>query len=159
MATKKTQEEILAGFKAVHSDRYDYSQVEYKNAVSKIKIICPKHGLFEQTPNSHLTGSGCYECGILRIRELKVFGMEKVLAEFRKVHGNRYDYSRVQYFNSHKKVDIICQEHGVFKQSPDKHLAGQGCPECGGHLRLRNNDLIDRFVKIHGDKYDYSLIE
>lgn len=56
---------------------------------------------------------------------------EEFIKKAREVHGDRYDYSKVEYVNSTTKVCIICKEHGVFEQSPQKHLLGQGCPNCG----------------------------
>lgn len=50
-----------------------------------------------------------------------------------KVHGGKYDYSLVKYENAHKCVDIICRIHGIFKQNPNNHLNGQGCPSCRYH--------------------------
>ena len=44
-------------------DQYDYSLVRYVNNHTKVKIICPIHGVFEQTPDSHLQGAGCPRCG------------------------------------------------------------------------------------------------
>ncbi len=59
---KQTQEEIISRFKHIHEDRYDYSKVKYKNILTDVCIICPKHGEFWQTPHSHLKGSGCPKC-------------------------------------------------------------------------------------------------
>ena len=92
----------------------------------QLSIICPKHGIFWQKPNSHLNGSGCPKC----------FGFEKLtIDEFikrsRKVHGEKYDYSLVNYVNAHTKVNIICPVHGVFQQIPSSHwYLQQGCPIC-----------------------------
>lgn len=46
----------------VHGNIYDYSLVDYKGAGKKIKIICKKHGIFDQIPSSHLQGHGCKFC-------------------------------------------------------------------------------------------------
>lgn len=46
----------------LHNDKYDYSKVEYINSRTKVKIICPVHGEFEQLPSSHLQGNGCPKC-------------------------------------------------------------------------------------------------
>jgi len=70
----KNTEQFIAGAKAVHGDRYDYSEVEYVHCETKVKIICPKHGPFEQVARSHLKGSGCPTCksskGELRIQSI-----------------------------------------------------------------------------------------
>ena len=46
----------------MHSNKYDYSKVEYVNTQTKVMIICPIHGVFEQIPSSHLKGYGCRKC-------------------------------------------------------------------------------------------------
>lgn len=56
---------------------------------------------------------------------------DSFIAEARAKHGDRYDYSKVNYVNSATKVCIICPEHGEFLQSPSGHLGGNGCPKCG----------------------------
>lgn len=58
---------------------------------------------------------------------------EQFVQEAHLVHGNRYDYSQVDYKGKDAKVVIICTEHGVFLQRPHNHLQGQGCPKCSGH--------------------------
>lgn len=77
------------------------------------------------------------------------------------VHGNKYDYSKVNYVDAHTKVCITCQEHGDFWQQPYSHLNGKGCPVCGkekndNSKRLSQDVVIERMVAVHGDFYDYS---
>lgn len=55
---------------------------------------------------------------------------EVVLSRFLETHGNRYDYSQVEYVHSRTKVVIICRDHGPFRQAPASHWSGQGCPPC-----------------------------
>src|SRR5574344_832185 len=74
----------------------------------------------------------------------------------KKVHGNKYDYSLVDYKNAETKIKIICPIHGIFEQKPKNHLAGYGCPECGGAKKLSTEEFIKRAKEAHGDKYDYS---
>lgn len=57
-----TTEQFIEKAKKIHKDRYDYSLVEYVNSQTKVKIICQKHGIFEQTPNNHLKGCNCPKC-------------------------------------------------------------------------------------------------
>lgn len=117
-------QERIAALKEVHGDWYDYSLVEYKSAKSLIKIVCPLHGVFEQTYDGHLHGKGCSKC---KNRNLS---LEERISTFRNVHGYKYDYSLVAYRNPTTKIKIICPEHGVFEQTPNAHLSGQGCPDC-----------------------------
>ena len=92
----------------IYGDKYDYSKVEYKNAYTKVCIICPTHGEFWQTPNNHLMGHGCYNCG-KRKKTTNDFIEESI-----KIHGSKYDYSKTEYTSANNKVCIICPEHGEF---------------------------------------------
>ena len=136
-----------------HNNKYDYSLVNYKDMSTKVKISCPKHGIFEQTPGNHLKGHNCSSCS-----GVKVPTTEEFIINANKVHNNKYDYSLVEYKNANIKIKIICLIHGVFEQEPGNHTQGQGCPKCLGKNRT-TEDLIIDFNKIHNFKYDYSLIE
>lgn len=75
----------------------------------------------------------------------------------RKIHGDKYNYSKSIYGKSNrKKITIICPIHGEFYQTPDKHLSGRGCNKCGGSNRLDKNTFIKRAKEIHGNKYCYN---
>ena len=55
---------------------------------------------------------------------------EEFISKAKEVHGNKYDYSKVEYVNNHTKVCIICPKHGEFWQTPNHHLLGHGCSKC-----------------------------
>jgi hypothetical protein len=134
--TRKTSTENLIGkFNLIHDDKYDYSLVEYINSKTKIKIICPTHGEFEQIPHSHLKGNGCVKCS----GEQKTINQSSNTNEFihkaKNIHGHKYDYSLVNYKTNHDKIKIICPEHGEFEQIPNSHLKGRGCPTCGSKIK------------------------
>jgi hypothetical protein len=149
-----TKSDFINKAKKIHGNKYDYSLVKYKNNITKVIIICPKHGKFRQTTHSHLQGSGCPYCAGLN----KDNNMIK--EQFREVHGNMYDYSLVEYMGSHKKVKIICKKHGVFEQTPNAHyFQKQGCPKCIKNRKMNTEIFINKAKKIHGDKYDYSLVK
>ena len=151
---KKTLKEFVRQAQGVHGNKYDYSKVVYKSTNTKVCIICPEHGEFWQTPDSHLIGSGCPACsGRLRISE-QVF-----IERARNIHNNKYDYSKIDYVDSQTKILIICPEHGEFWQRPAAHLNGYGCARCGGSLRLSKDEFIDKAKVIHKAKYDYSKVE
>ena len=146
-----TTEIFIKKVKIIHNNKYDYSKVEYKNSQTKVCIICPQHGEFWQTPSMHLCGQGCPTCaGIVR-KDTKQF-----VNEARKVHGDRYDYSKVEYVNNRTKVCIICPIHGEFWQSPKHHLKGKGCPMCNGKFKKTFEEFVSTMRNVHGDKYDYS---
>lgn len=76
------------------------------------------------------------------------------------VHGDRYNYSKVEYINNHTHVVIICPIHGEFEQRPSDHLQGKGCKECGyDSIRLSTEKFIAKAREIHGLKYDYSKVK
>lgn len=139
--------------KEKHKNKYDYSKVIYKNNYTKVKILCPIHGLFYQTPKIHYN-HGCFKCSILQ----KVKNDFKELAI--KIHKNKYNYSKVKYINRYLKISIICSKHGEFKQSPKSHLKGRGCPRCYHESPRYNTKGIDKFIEqanlIHNFKFDYS---
>ena len=137
-----------------HGKKYDYSKVEYKNNTTKVCIICSEHGEFWQTPRDHLNGCGCPKCSILKRR----LTTEQFIDKARKVHGDKYDYSKVEYINSSTKVCIICPIHGEFWQRPQTHLKGHGCSLCIGNKKSNTEEFIEKANKIHGDKYDFSKV-
>lgn len=84
---------------------------------------------------------------------------EGFIANARATHGDRYDYSRVQLARYGSPVEILCPEHGTFWQVAKAHVAGHGCPKCGGVGRVTRDDFIARSREAHGDRYDYDQVE
>ena len=156
---KLNTKEFIKRARQVHGDKYDYSKVEYVNNITKVIIICPEHGEFLQRPKVHTKGQGCPKCGKISMSNSLAKSIESFLEEAREVHGNKYDYSHVNYVNSRTKVAIICPEHGEFLQQPTQHLSGQGCPQCGGHAKLTTEEFIKKAREVHGEKYDYSKVK
>jgi len=74
------------------------------------------------------------------------------------VHNVRYNYALVDYHNMRTKVSIICESHGKFLQSPHSHLKGRGCPKCANNEKLSIEEIIKRFISVHGNTYDYSNV-
>lgn len=111
--------------KNIHGDRYDYSLSDYINARTKVIIICPMHGKFEQTPRNHVQGNICYKCSFDNKIKPDYF-----INKAKQKHDDKYDYTKVIYKNARTKVDIVCPEHGIFQQTPKSHLQGSGCPKC-----------------------------
>jgi very-short-patch-repair endonuclease len=155
---KLTKDRFIEKSINIHRDKYDYVLVDYKNTLTKVKIICPKHGVFEQTPGNHYSGKGCKLC--VGNVSLKNSGFVK---KSKKIHGDKYDYSNVEYKNNRTNVEIICPEHGCFLQLPTHHMKGSGCVECACKKRGENNskelsEFIKDSKKIHRDKYEYSKV-
>ena len=152
MANKSNTKEFVDKASFIHNYKFDYSLVIYINNSTKVKIICPIHGIFKQSPGSHLNGNGCPMCS-----KNKKFSTEDFIKKAIEVHGDRYDYSLVIYFNAFKKVKIICKEHGVFEQLPTNHLSGKnGCPICcssKGEEKIRNWLMENKFLFIEQHRF------
>ena len=158
---KTTLEEFIKKSILVHGDKYDYSKVYYKLGDTKVIIICKIHGDFEQTPNRHLVGQGCPKCGIILAANKNRKTLEEFIEKSILVHGDKYDYSKVDYKLGDTKVIIICKIHGDFEQTPNSHLIGHGCTNCS-HINSAEKrkttleEFIDRSNIKHNNKYDYS---
>lgn len=155
------EETVVRKFKekasVVHNNRYDYSRVVFCDAKTKVEIICPKHGSFFQRKDSHVKGAGCKKC-LYENMPLKRT-VEETIQKFKDVHGELYDYSLVNKSKTTEKVDIICQKHGIFRQTIAHHLTSRGCPECSfDEQRLSLDEFLLRCRRKHGEKYDYSLV-
>ncbi len=130
----KSSEKFFDECKELHGNSFDYSRTEYVSSSYKITIYCNKCKVdFIQSPKKHLAGQGCPTCRYDKIRDKLVHTKEKFVALAREVHGEKYCYDNVKYLKSSSPVDIICEEHGVFVQTPNNHLRDRGCPSCAGH--------------------------
>ena len=125
-------ERFIQDARAAHGSKYDYSEVEYVNALSNVKIICSEHGAFFQKPANHVRGVACSKCSDLITADKRRLTTEEFIERAREIHGAKYDYSKSAYVTSHGKVEIICPAHGSFWQSPATHTMGNkaGCPGC-----------------------------
>ena len=160
---RMTKEEFISKAVKVHGNKYDYSQVIMNGLHNKVKIYCKKCGkYFYQEANSHLYARGCPNC------LNKNLTTSTIVTMFKNVHGNKYDYSKVDYKTMKTKVCIICPKHGEFWQTPEKHLIGQGCLGCKeSHLEndvrviLEKNNikyLYDKTnVAIGNQRFDFYL--
>lgn len=150
----------------IHKDEegkpiYDYSLVEYKNTMTKVKIKCKKGHIFEQTPNHHLSGHGCDMC----VRGVWIMNTKQFIEESNKIHDGKYDYSKSVFRGMNEKVTIICPEHGEYEQVVICHTTNKrGCLECGQiKAGLENRKTVEEFIeeasKVHKYiKYDYSRV-
>jgi len=81
---------------------------------------------------------------------------EEFIERAKVIHGEKYDYSLVEYINQNTYVTIRCLIHGIYKQKPSIHVRDKcGCPKCGNNYRPDQNEIIDRFKSIHGNRYNY----
>lgn len=156
MVKRLTQEEYIEKATTLHKGKYTYENTVYVRSADKIEVTCPTHGAFLVTANNHVSASnlcGCPEC-----YGNKKISVSQFIDKAKAIHEGKYDYSLSQFTNSQKHIQIICPEHGVFKQTPTRHLAGRGCQICGGTARQSKQKLIDRALAVHGDIYDYSQV-
>ena len=105
----KTTEQFILEAKEIHGDRYDYSKVVYTGKDNKIIIYCKIHGEFEQRPNSHLRGMNCKKCSVLDGSSKQTSNNEEFIKKAEEIHGDIYDYSKIEYKNSKSKIIIICK--------------------------------------------------
>ena len=136
-------EEFITRSKKIHNDKYDYSKVIYVNHMTKVVIICPVHGEFKQRPNDHLTGYNCTLCANEEKSSNMTSTTEIFIEKAKKLHGERYDYSKVNYINSSTNVEIICKHHGIFLQTPNNHLHKDGCSQCGYKISFKETAWLD----------------
>ena len=128
---RKTNKQFIIEAKQIHGERYDYSKVKYRRSLDNIIIGCRKHNsYFRQTPSSHLLGHNCPKCVIEVFSKKLAKTKEEFINEAKEIHGDRYDYSEVNYVNSREKIIIYCPFHNSFEQLPGSHLQGIGCPHC-----------------------------
>ena len=152
-----TKKQFVEKAKLVHGDDYDYNLVEYKNNKTKVKIKCNTcKNIFEQRPNNHLNGQKCPFC----------FGSKKLTTEqfvekAKQINGDKYDYSLVDYINSKTKVKIKCNNcKKIFEQIPDVHTNSKhGCTFCSPTSKSNTEEFIEKARLVHGNDYDYSLVE
>ena len=134
--------------------KYDFSDAIYRKSNKKIRLCCKEkdkfgreHGVFYITPNDLLIGHGCPKCANVYRRT-----QDELNYEYKKIHGDKYDYSKVVFKRVDEKVCIVCPVHGEFWQTPSAHLRGQGCPQCKmSHLENK----ICQLLKDNNISYKY----
>lgn len=131
-----TTKDFVERARRTHGDKYDYSKVEYVDAKTKVCIICPEHGEFWQEAHSHLRVCGCAVCGLRKRSKSRTKPYKSILKIFKDVHGDKYDYSNVEYVNTEGKIRIICPIHGEFLKRVRNHIDGEGCPKCSQELTV-----------------------
>ena len=156
---KKTTDILINDLKLIYGDFFDYSKTVYSGSKNKFIITCPIHGDFEVRYDKIIHGEGCPLC---RKEKRIIEFFNNLISRARKIHGNKYDYSKVKYTTIEERVCIICPEHGEFWQSLNCHVnQKQGCPLCAnqnkiGRYNLSTQEFIQKAQEVHGNKYDYS---
>lgn len=145
----------------VHNHKYDYTCSEYVKDSETIAIRCLSHGIFYQKVNGHLSGNGCPQCGIITNSLNQTHTSDKFIDKAILVHGDRYDYDKVDYIDDSSNVTIVCRIHGDFVQKANNHLNGANCPNCANEIRIlkltdTKQDFVNKSRQKHGKKYLYS---
>lgn len=127
-----------------HNNFYSYDKFIYKNSHTKSTITCPIHGDFEMSPTNHLNGCGCPKCKTEKLKQTFSSNTEEFIKKARKIHQDKYDYSKVNYVNRKTLITIICPIHGEFQQTPASHLTHRGCPICcQSHLENKIDNILN----------------
>lgn len=160
----KSNEQWIQEAIKIHNNKYCYDKVVYTGNNVKICIICPEHGEFWQIPSNHLSGKECLKCSYKKRGENLKSTNYKFIIKAKKIHDNKYDYSKVVYVDAKIKVCVTCPKHGDFYQLPSKHLTGNTCPKCADEIRnINNTKTNDEFIEeskiIHKNMYCYDKVK
>lgn len=152
----KTTDQFIQSAISVHGDRYSYEKSFYVRTDKKLEITCRIHGPFLMTPNAHTNGQGCTRCADEFNAKKRMKPFSEFLAQASAAHDSKYKYTESTYAGDSKKLEVICFEHGSFRQSPNSHLKGRGCPKCSvsgfdvekpAHLYLLESDC-GAYIKV-----------
>ena len=155
MPIRLASEEFIGKSIAKFGKVLDYSLVNYRNSKTPVRLICPIHGAFEQKPNTHLNAKlPCPKCSC------GVMSTGQFIEKSKIKYGDRFDYSKVNYISYYEKIEVICKEHGPFLVLSPDHFRGcsGGCPKCSITKLLTTEEFIERSMRIHGHKYNYSKV-
>lgn len=164
MKERLNKNNFIQRAKEIHDNKYDYSKTIYVKAKEPVIIICPKHGEFSQRPQDHiLKACGCPKCKGDKTKEVHSYNKEKFLELAHKKHGNKYDYSQMNYIDYTTPITIICPKHGKIEQRPDVHIKSEGCQKCGREkANLSETYTLQQFIQkangVHFNKYNYSKV-
>ena len=129
-----SKEEFISKSKNKYGDKYDYLFIEYTGCNSVIKLKCNECGnIFDITPHRHLKSNdgGCLNCAVKKVSALKKLCEKEIIKKCKKVFGDLYDYSKINYKGCNEKIEIVCKEHGSFWKLPYNFYGKlQGCPKC-----------------------------
>ena len=127
MTKRLTTELFIEKAKKVHGEKYDYSHVNYINTLTKVKIICPEHGEFVQTPNNHLQGRGCRKCGTNNVTKLKN-DFYKDIHEGETSYNNHNRLMKIERYGNYEDIDVVFEDgskvhtsYEYFKRGDVKH--------------------------------------
>lgn len=139
---KHTTETAKNLCKEIHGDKFDYSEMIYVNSKTPITVICPLHGKFSILFGNHTSlKRGCRDCTKQACDYTRATKAE-FLHKAKLRHGDKFDYTLVDYISNKHKVKIICPNHGIFEQIPQNHYR-YDCLKCtkeAGVIRLKKQE-------------------
>jgi hypothetical protein len=143
---KLTKKEFIEKSKLIHGNKYDYSKVSYINTRTKVEIVCLKHGIFRQKPNSHLNGNGCERC------TYKISKPEVEFLSYLKIQNQNYrlnNWKRKKVDGYDPKTNTVYEFLGdYYHGNPKKYklyLINPTCKKTYGELYF---NTIDNFRKL-----------
>lgn len=160
MSILVTTDIFIKRAKNKHGNKFCYSKVSYIKQDEEIILICPIHGEFLMEPRNHLrSDSGCNKCK----DNLKITN-EGFIRKAKAIHGDKYDYTKIDYKNKNSNLILICPIHGEFAQVARFHLKSHGCQKCGRKsIGDNKRHTVEEFIvnanKKHSGRYDYSLVD
>ena len=159
-----TTEEFIIKVNKVHNNKYSYLDTVFNGTKEKVEVTCNAHGNFTQKAQSHLRGVGCPKCANESISKKLMFTNEDFVEKAKEIHGDKYDYSEVEYKGTNTRVKLFCSKHGQFLQSPNSHLIGHGCMKCGkSNMSDKRTKTTEQFIQeanlVHNGKYSYNQSE
>lgn len=142
-------ESLIFRAKQVHGDRFEYTRTVFTGAKNYATVTCKKHGDFQIRPDNLVNGKGCKLCKHEGISQRCNAGVDGFVQKAVALHGDRYDYSAVNYVASHTRVEIRCRLHDVaFFQTPTNHLSGKdGCPQCN-HTKSAPEEAVASLLSL-----------
>ncbi len=158
-----TKKEFITESQLKHNNKFTYLIDGDDNLiikkVNKIKIKCPKHDIFEQTPSKHLYGQGCPKCNP-SCKDDKSSFIEKFTKSFPE---KIFDFEKIDYIDSLTKIKVKCDKNHLFEIRPNDLLHGHGCKLCANvnsslMLKTSLNDLKEQIYNLRGNDVDTSKV-
>ena len=160
LSKKASRESFIEKAREIHGDIYNYSKVVYKSTNDKVDIVCNKHGVFSQTPNSHLQNHGCPKCGFISTIEKQSRTKEDFLKKVNELYEGEYEYQINGLLSNSSYIDIKCKKHGLFRKTVKNHLKKQGCPKCKNKASKSEKDIY-KFIKdrVYSEQFNRSILD
>ena len=157
-AREKTTDKFIEEAIKVHGNKYIYTNTIYHKWNQKVCIICPEHGEFWQTPFNHLNGSGCPKCANEKRSKANLMNISEFIKRSTLRHKGKYTYDKSVYNGVMKDIIITCPIHGDFKQLPDCHLRGGGCPKCAKQVSKAEDKICEILKCLNPQQRDRSIL-